>query len=137
MKHQPVASYRHSLVFLGIVAVVILAGFAAQNRQVEGPGLVESHVNVIPIYLSVTVMNWLLTLFTWKGIRKRGGNIGSLVGGRWGTPGGRPRSGDRGNVLGRSGPWAWGMARNGSATETENPWMSCSREPRWRSRRGS
>jgi membrane protease YdiL (CAAX protease family) len=85
MKHQPVASYRHSLVFLGIVAVVILAGFAAQNRQVEGPGLVESHVNVIPIYLSVTVMNWLLTHFTWKGIRKRGGNIGSLVGGRWGN----------------------------------------------------
>jgi membrane protease YdiL (CAAX protease family) len=87
MKHQPVASYRHSLVFAGIVAVVILAGFAAQNRQVEGPGLVASHVNVIPIYLSVTVMNWLLALFTWKGIRKRGGGVGELIGGRWGNLG--------------------------------------------------
>jgi membrane protease YdiL (CAAX protease family) len=85
MKHQPVASYRHSLVFLGIVAVVILAGFAAQNRQVEGPGLLESHVHVIPIYLSVTVMNWLLALFAWKGIRKRGGSVAELVGGRWGN----------------------------------------------------
>jgi membrane protease YdiL (CAAX protease family) len=83
MKHLPVASTRHSLVFLGIVAGVILAGFAAQNREVAGGGLVESHVNVIPIYLSVTLLNWLLTLFAWKGIRKRGGSIRSIVGGRW------------------------------------------------------
>ena len=82
-KHQPVASYRHSLVFLGIVAGVIAAGFAAQNRQVSGPGLVDSHVHVIPIYLSVTFMNWLLLYFAWRGVRARGGSLGSLVGGRW------------------------------------------------------
>jgi len=82
-KHQPVASYRHSLVFLGILAGVMLAGFAAQNRQVAGGGLVESHAHVIPLYGSVTLMNWLLVLFVWKGVRKRGGTFGSLVGGRW------------------------------------------------------
>ncbi len=84
-KHQLVASLRHSLVFLAIVAGVIVAGFSAQNRQVAGGGLVESHVHVIPIYLSVTVMNWLLALYVWKGIRVRGGSAAALIGGRWGN----------------------------------------------------
>ncbi len=82
-EHEPVASYRHSLGFLGIMAITIIAGFAAQHRQVAGGGLVESHANVIPIYVSVTVMNWLLLLFVWKGIRGWGGSFGSLIGGRW------------------------------------------------------
>ena len=83
--HPPVASYRHSLIFLGIVVAVTLAGFSAQNRPGTGGGLVESHAHVIPVYLSVTVMNWLLVLFVWKGVRKRGGSFSSLIGGRWGS----------------------------------------------------
>ncbi|HJQ97166.1 MAG TPA: type II CAAX endopeptidase family protein [Candidatus Polarisedimenticolaceae bacterium] len=80
---RPVASTRHSIVFLAIVAAVTLAGFAAQNRPVAGGGLVETHIDVIPVYLSVTVMNWLLVLFVWKGIRKQGASFGSLIGERW------------------------------------------------------
>ena len=72
-KQEPVASYWHSLGFLGIVAAVVIMGYAAQHRQVAGGGLTESHANVIPIYVSVTVMNWLLVLFAWRGIRRRGG----------------------------------------------------------------
>jgi membrane protease YdiL (CAAX protease family) len=83
MTHAPVASYRHSLVFLAIVVGVMSAGFAAQQRTVAGGGLVEAHTHVIPVYVSVTALNWLLAFFVWKGIRKRGVAIGSLVGGRW------------------------------------------------------
>jgi uncharacterized protein len=82
---QPVASYWHSLGFLGIVAAVVAAGYAAQHREVAGGGLVESHAHVIPIYLSATVMNWLLVLFTWRGARKHGGSFSSLIRGRWAT----------------------------------------------------
>jgi membrane protease YdiL (CAAX protease family) len=84
-EHHPVASTRHSLVFLGIVAGVILAGFAAQNRRVSGGGLVESHAHVIPIYLSVSILNWLLALWVWKGIRAHGGSVHALIGGSWGS----------------------------------------------------
>jgi CAAX protease family protein len=84
-KHLPVASYRHALVFLGIAAAVTAAGFAAQNRQVSGGGLVASHVHVVPIYLSVTLLNGLLALFVWKGIRARGVSVAALIGGRWGS----------------------------------------------------
>jgi membrane protease YdiL (CAAX protease family) len=82
-KHEPVANYRHSVGFLGIVALVAMMGYAAQHRQVAGGGLTESHAHVIPIYLSATVLNWLLVLFAWRGIRRRGGTVASLVRGRW------------------------------------------------------
>ena len=82
-KHKPVASYWHSAGFLGIAALVTMMGYAAQHRQVAGGGLTESHAHVIPIYLSVIVMEWLLMLFAWWGVRRRGGTVASLVRGRW------------------------------------------------------
>jgi membrane protease YdiL (CAAX protease family) len=85
MMPNQVASYRHSLGFLGIVAGVMIAGFAAQHRPVAGGGLVESHAHVIPVYVSVTVLNWLLALYVVKGIRKQGGTVRSLIGGDWGN----------------------------------------------------
>ena len=78
-----VASIRHSLIFLGIVAAVALAGHAAQQRQVAGGGLVEAHTQIIPIYVSVAAMDWLLLFFAWRGIRQRGGTFRAIIGGRW------------------------------------------------------
>lgn len=86
MKHEPIASVRHSLVFLAIAAGVASLGFAAQQRTVAGGGLVESHAHVIPVYLSAALLNWLLALFVWKGIRKRGVTATSLIGGGWARP---------------------------------------------------
>jgi membrane protease YdiL (CAAX protease family) len=80
---RPVASYWHSAAFLGIVVVVAAAGYAAQQRQVAGEGLTASHGQAIPLYLSATVMDWLLVLFVWRGIRRREGTFGSLIRGRW------------------------------------------------------
>ncbi len=37
-RREPVASYWHSLGFLGIVAAVVFMGYAAQHRQVAGGG---------------------------------------------------------------------------------------------------
>jgi uncharacterized protein len=82
-KNEPVASYRHSLWFLVIVAGVMIIGYAAQHRQVAGGGLAESHAHVIPMYVSVAILDWLLVLFAWRGIHRRGGSFGSLIGGRW------------------------------------------------------
>jgi len=81
--HEPVASRRHFLVFLGILTLVVLAGFMAQQRRTTGGGLTESHAHVIPIYLSVTAMNWLLVYFVWRGTRRRGVGFRQLIHGRW------------------------------------------------------
>lgn len=80
---EPVANSRHSLVFLGIVALVVLAGYAAQHRQVASGELTESHADVIPIYLSVMFLNWLLVYFVWRGMRRRGRTFLSVIRGRW------------------------------------------------------
>ncbi len=82
-EREPVASFRHSLVFVAIVAIVVAAGYAAQHRQVAGGGLAESHAHVIPIYVSAAVLDWLLLWFAWSGIRRRGGTFGSVIRGRW------------------------------------------------------
>lgn len=82
-EHEAVASYRHSLVFVVIVAAVAAMGYLAQHRAVAGPGLVESHAHVVPIYLSAAVLDWLLVLFVWRGVRRRGGTLRAIVGGRW------------------------------------------------------
>lgn len=80
---EPVASYRHSLGFLGIVAAVVLAGFAAQHRATVGGGLATAHQGMIPLYLSAIFMNGMLVYFVWVGVRKQGGNLFDLIGGRW------------------------------------------------------
>lgn len=82
-EREPVASFRHSLVFVAIVAIVVAAGYAAQHRQVAGGGLAESHAHVIPIYVSAAALDWLLLWFAWSGIRTRGGTFGSVIRGRW------------------------------------------------------
>jgi membrane protease YdiL (CAAX protease family) len=82
---EPVAAARHTLGFLCIVGLVAFAGQAAQQRHVEGGGLVAAHAHAVPMYLSVTAMEWLLVYFVWKGVRGRGGTMASLVGGRWGS----------------------------------------------------
>jgi len=78
-----IASARHSLIFVGIVAVVTAAGYAAQRRPVAGGGIAASHDHVIPIYLSAAVLDWLLLLFTWRGIQSHGVGLGSVIRGRW------------------------------------------------------
>jgi membrane protease YdiL (CAAX protease family) len=80
---QPVASYRHTIIFLVIVVVVMVAGFSAQQRQTASGELVDSHRHVIPVYISVTALNWLLVFFVWRGVRRRGGTFRSLIQGRW------------------------------------------------------
>jgi membrane protease YdiL (CAAX protease family) len=80
---QPVASYRHSAIFLGIVAAVVGAGYAAQQRPTAGGELVDAHGQVVLAYLSVAAMDWLLVLFVWRGIRRRGVTLGSVIQGRW------------------------------------------------------
>ena len=80
---RQIASVRHSLIFVGIVAAVAAAGYVAQHRQVAGGGLAASHARVIPIYLSAAALDWLLLLFTWRGLRSHGVGLGSLIRGRW------------------------------------------------------
>jgi uncharacterized protein len=78
-----IASCRHLIVFFGIVSAVALAGFLAQHRTTSGSDLLETHAYAAPAFLSAAFLDWLLVLFVWRGIRRRGVTIRSLIQGRW------------------------------------------------------
>ena len=82
-ERAPIASATHTAIFLAIAAATVAAGFVAQHRDAAAGGIPASHAHVIPIYASAAALDWLLVLFVWLGIRRRGVRIGSLIAGRW------------------------------------------------------
>ncbi len=78
---EPVAGRLHFIIFLGIVAAVTAAGFLAQQGTAAGTG----HLDLLPIYVSAALLDWLLFFFCWRGVRRRGGTLRTIVGGRWPT----------------------------------------------------
>jgi len=75
---RPVASMRHTIVFLAIYL-----GIAALIRvQTARPAAVAPRSHV-PQYLSLLAMEWLLFYVTWRGLHRFGTPVREIVGGRW------------------------------------------------------
>jgi membrane protease YdiL (CAAX protease family) len=73
--------------FLLIGVGVVAMGFVAQHApsgvgEAEG-GHLASHGKAIPIYLSLIAMDWALLYYCWIGVRRYGGGLANLSGGRW------------------------------------------------------
>jgi membrane protease YdiL (CAAX protease family) len=81
-RNKPVASLLHFLIFLAIITAVAGLGWlqAMQTRNAA-----PSHASAIPVYLSAAVLDWLLFFFCWRGVRKNGGTLRDIIGGRWPT----------------------------------------------------
>ena len=89
-KPEPIASWKHLIGFLAIMAAVMAFGFYAQSAgggssqgSNQGPGQLASHGYAIQIYLSALAMDWALLYYCWVGVHRHGGNLWSLAGGRW------------------------------------------------------
>ncbi len=86
---MPIASRKHFAGFLAIATVVLLLGVLAQHRPVPAeqpggaPAQLGSHSQAIPAYLAAVVLDWALLYYCWKGVRRHGGSLGTLSGGRW------------------------------------------------------
>jgi len=83
-----IASWRHFVGFLLIGAGVVALGFLAQHAPTGGsPGTSSGHLGrhsqAIHIYLAAILMDWVLLYYCWVGVRRRGGNLKTLSGGRW------------------------------------------------------
>jgi len=89
-KPEPIASRKHLAGFLAIMAALLVLGLYQQHAgggsgagSNPAPGQLASHSYAIPIYLTALVMDWLLLYFCWAGVRRHGGNLWDLAGGRW------------------------------------------------------
>ena len=85
-----IASWKHLVIFLAIMAALLLLGLYAQHAgggngtaANQGSGQLASHGYAIQIYLSALVMDWLLLYFCWVGVHRHGGKLWDLAGGRW------------------------------------------------------
>ncbi len=85
-KPEPIASWWHLAGFLAIMAALLALGLSAQRASGASgaaAGQLASHGQAIQIYLTASVMDWLLLYFCWVGVHRRGGNLWDLAGGRW------------------------------------------------------
>ncbi len=89
-KPEPIASRKHLIGFLVIMAAVMAFGLYAQHAgggssqgSKQGPGQLAGHGYVIQIYVTALAMDWALLYYCWVGVHWHGGNLWSLAGGRW------------------------------------------------------
>lgn len=78
-----IAPVWHTVLLVSIFLAVTIAGALFQRHAQSSPGMLQQHPNVVPLYVSVIAVEWLLVYGVWAGIRRRGVRVRDLVGGRW------------------------------------------------------
>lgn len=79
---QPVASARHTILFVSLFLALTLAGALFQRQAPR----TDAHPDVVLLYLSLLVVEWGLFLYVRNGARQTGTTPGELIGGRWRGP---------------------------------------------------
>jgi membrane protease YdiL (CAAX protease family) len=84
----PIASNLHLIGAVLILFGTAAAGFLAQHHAAATPataptGQLAEHSKAIPIYLVALLMDWALFYYCYAGVRRRGGTLATLSGGRW------------------------------------------------------
>lgn len=80
---RPVASGRHMALMLLIQFAVAGWGFHLQQGQGAGNAVFPQNRNVLPLYISVMALQWLLVRLVWRGVRSKGIRLWDIIGGRW------------------------------------------------------
>lgn len=79
-----IAPVWHTVIMVLLALVPLVSGYIVQNRKTPNNQIFASHSAVmLRFYVPVLIFEWLMVLYIWAGIRKRGVTIKSLIGGRW------------------------------------------------------
>jgi membrane protease YdiL (CAAX protease family) len=78
-----IAPVWHTVLLVGIFLGITIAGALFQRHAQSTPGALQQHPNVVPLYLSVIAVEWLLVYGVWAGIKTYGVRLRDLIGGRW------------------------------------------------------
>ncbi|HJX84953.1 MAG TPA: CPBP family intramembrane glutamic endopeptidase [Candidatus Angelobacter sp.] len=87
-KPPQIAAWVHFIGFLLIGAGVVVMGLLAQHAPTgsgagASPDQLGRHSQATRIYVIAILMDWALLYYCWFGVRRRGGNLKTLSGGRW------------------------------------------------------
>ena len=78
-----IAPLWHTALLVSIFAGITIAGVVFQRKAQATPGMLQTHPNVIPLYLSMMAAELGLVYGCWVGVHLRGGGFRDLIGGRW------------------------------------------------------
>jgi hypothetical protein len=78
-----VAPVWHTVLLVSIFLGITIARALFQRDAQSSSGALQQHPNVVPLYLSLIAVEWLLVYGVWAGIRSRGLRLVDLIGGRW------------------------------------------------------
>ena len=82
-ENAPVASVPHTILMLLIQVALVAWGFHLQHQPSSGNSVLPENRNVVPLYISVIVLEWALVFAVYRGVRSRGVTLWDLVGQRW------------------------------------------------------
>ena len=78
-----IAPVWHTVLLVTIFLGITIAGALFQRHAQSSTGALQRHPNVVPLYLSLIAVEWLLVYGVWAGIHSRGVRLVDLIGGRW------------------------------------------------------
>jgi len=74
----------HTALLVALFLGLALGGAFLQQRSASEPGMLQQHPHVVPLYLSLIVLEWGLFYFIWKGgLGRTGTKLSQLIGGKW------------------------------------------------------
>jgi membrane protease YdiL (CAAX protease family) len=87
-KPKPIDPWGHFIGYLGILAGLVAWGFYTQRAGIgkpgsAAPGQLGSHSAALQFYFISMIGDWALFYYCWAGVRKNGGTLATLTGGRW------------------------------------------------------
>jgi hypothetical protein len=80
---RQVAPWWHTWLLLLILLLITLLGIWSQRHNSSGTSIASSHSGVVPLYVSLIVMEWALFSFVRFGFSKGGTTVGEVVGEKW------------------------------------------------------
>jgi CAAX protease family protein len=78
-----VAPRWHTVLFVALFVALTISGALFQGAAHSQPGKVLEHPHLVPLYLSLILMEWGLFFYVWIGLRRSGTKLRDLIGGRW------------------------------------------------------
>jgi membrane protease YdiL (CAAX protease family) len=83
---RPVAPWWHTALLSAILIGLAVAGAVFQKAATAHPDVARRPSQVVPLYLSLLIMEWGLVLYVQRaGLRRSGTTLRELIGGRWRT----------------------------------------------------
>ena len=74
----------HTALLIALFLGLAVSGAFFQRYARSQPGMLEHHVPLWPIYLSLIVMEWGLFVWVWRGgLRRTGTKLSEVIGGKW------------------------------------------------------